>query len=316
VADLSEDNSVEWEAAQWVARRMGNDAFDEEAFDAWLAAHPQRKPLFDTMWQRVMGPGMDNALSAYGRRGRPRRAAMAGGAAALAALVGGYAGWPSLELMRAQPQHYAAAEGSLRDVTLADGTRLTLAGGADIRVRYTSHDRIVELRRGTLFADVTHDERRPFRIDAGNARITDLGTRFEVSTKPANVRVTVESGEVRLGSSAWFGARMDLSADQAAMLDQTDLHRIDNAGAGGVARWRREWVEYRDAPLTRVIADLESVSPLPIRIGDRTLAALRVSGRIRLTDPVRQLDNLSVIHTFAVTRRDGTLLLTQGPPRP
>jgi transmembrane sensor len=86
--------------------------------------------------------------------------------------------------------------------------------------------------------------------------------------------------------------------------------------AGGVARWRREWVEYRDAPLTQVIADLESVSPLPIRIGDRTLAALRVSGRIRLTDPVRQLDNLSVIHTFAITRRDGTLLLTQGPPRP
>jgi transmembrane sensor len=316
VADLSEDNSIEWEAAQWVSRRMGDEPFDEVAFAAWLAGDRHREAVFDVMWQRVMGPGMDDALSAYGRRGRFRRAALAGGVAGVMALAGGYAAWPSVELLLAQPQHFAAAEGSLREVMLEDGTRLTLAGGADIRVRYTPHDRTVELDRGTLFAEVTHDAGRPFRIDAGDARITDLGTRFEVSAKPANIRVTVESGAVRLGSRAWFGQRIDLSADQAAVLDEAGPRRLDDVGTGGVARWRREWVEYRDAPLAQVIADLASVSPLPIRIADRKLATLRVSGRIRLTDPARQLGNLSVIHAFVVTRRDDAILLSPGMPRP
>lgn len=316
MADLSEDNSIEWEAAQWVARRMGEEPFDETAFEAWLAGDSRRAPLFDTMWQRFMGPDMDDALTAYGRRGRSRRVLVAGGVAGLLALVGGYAAWPSAELLLAQPQHYAATEGSLRDVTLEDGTRLTLAGGADIRVRYTQHDRTVELSHGTLFADVTHDESRPFRIDAGGARITDLGTRFEVSTKPADVRVTVETGAVRLGSRSWFGTAIDLSADQAAVFGQAGPRRIADARAGGVARWRREWIEYRDAPLAQVLADLESVSPLPIRIADPDLATLRVSGRIRLTDPVRQVGNLSVIHAFAVTRRDDAILISHGTPRP
>jgi transmembrane sensor len=316
VADLSEDNSTEWEAAQWIARQMGDEPFDRAAFNAWLAGDPQRGPLFEKMWQRVMGPGMDDAPTAYGQRGRSRRALLAGGMAGLLVLVGGYTAWPSIELLLTRPQHYAAAEGSLRDITLEDGTRLTLAGGTDIRVRYTPHDRIVELDHGTLFADVKHDQGRPFRIDAGDARITDLGTRFEVSTKPGNVRVTVESGAVRLGTAAWFGAGLDLGADQAAVLGEAGLRRIDDAATAGVARWRREWVEYRDAPLAQVIADLESVSPLPIRIADRKLATLRVSGRIRLTDPMRQIDNLSVIHAFAVSRTNGTILLSQGMPRP
>jgi transmembrane sensor len=316
VADQSEDNAIEWEAAQWVARRMGDEPFDEAGFDAWLAGDPRREPLFETMWQRFMGPGMADALTAYRQRGRSRRVLLAGGVAGVLALAGGYAAWPSVELMTAAPQQYAAAEGSLREVALEDGTRLTLAGGTDVRVRYTSHERVVELSRGALFADVAHEESRPFRIDAGDARITDLGTRFEVSTKPGDVRVTVESGAVRMGTKAWFSEQMDLSADQAAVLGEAGLRRIGDAPSGGVARWRREWVEYRNAPLSQVIADLENVSPLPIRIGDRKLAALRVSGRIRLTDPMRQLGNLSVIHGFAVSRGQDAITLSPETPHP
>ncbi|WP_146163375.1 FecR family protein [Sphingomonas fennica] len=314
MADLSEDSTIEWEAAQWVACRMGGEAFDEAGFDAWLAGDARRKPLFDTMWRRVMGADMDVALRAYRQRRRARHVALASAAGLLLACTGGYAAWPSVELFLAQPRHYASAEGGIREVVLEDGTRLTLAGGADIRVRYTGHDRVVELTQGTVFADVAHDARRPFRIDAGKARITDLGTRFEVSSNPVAVRVTVESGAVRLGANSWFGDRMDLSADQVAILTGSELSRIANVGAGGVARWRHEWVEYRDVPLSQVVYDLEGVSPLRIRIADEKLANRRVSGRVRLTDPVRQIDNLAVIHDFTITRHDGAIFLSSGKP--
>jgi transmembrane sensor len=306
---------VEWQAAQWVARRMSDEPFDEPGFDLWLAGDPARRPVFDAMWRRFTGPGMDEALGAVVRQRRSRRALVAGSLVGVVVLFGCYTALPTLELAVAQPQEYAAADDSIRDVRLADGTSLTLAAGADVRVRYTSRARMVELMRGTIFADVHHDATRPFHIDAGNARIADLGTRFEVSKKPSDVRVTVESGAVRFRDNSWFGTQIDLTANQAAMLGTAGLSRTSDIGEGGVARWRSEWVEYRDAPLRQVVADLESVSPLPIRIADRKLEELRVSGRIRLVDPVRQIDNLSVIHDFAVDRQDGAIVLSNKVPR-
>jgi transmembrane sensor len=316
VAALSEDNSIEWEAAQWVAVQMGGESFDREGFDAWLAGDPRRKPLFDTMWQRIMSPGMDGALGAFVQQRRLGWSLLAGGAAVLVALSSGYMAWPSLELFLAQSQEYVAANGTIRKVSLEDGTQLTLAGGANVRVWYTSHNREVELTRGTIFADVVHDEDRPFRIDSGDARITDIGTRFEVSKKPASLRVTVASGAVRFGNGGWFGKQLDLTTDQAAILSEAGLNRSESVGRGAIARWRMEWVEYNDTPMRQVVADLESVSPLPIKIADKGLAELKVSGRIRLIDPEKQIENLSVIHDFAVDRRDGAIVLSRGRTGP
>lgn len=306
---MPEDKSVEWQAAQWVARRMGDQPFDRGGFDAWIAEDPNHQPVFDTMWQRIMGPGMDDALRRVADQRNARRRMLAGGAAAAAVLLfGGYQALPAIELSMAKPRHYAAAEGGLRDVVLDDGSRLTLAGGAEVRVRYTRHVRAVELVQGTLFADVAPDKALPFRVDAGDSRVTVVGTRFEVSAKPASTRVTVESGVVRFGPGGWFGTPIELTADQAAVTDSSGVHRI--ARAAGVARWRSGWVEYRDAPLREVIGDLESLSPQPIEIAGERLAGLKVSGRIRLNDPMRQLDNLAVIHDFAVTRRNGVIVLS------
>jgi transmembrane sensor len=295
---------------------MGGEPFDREGFDAWLAGDSNRRPLFDTMWQRIMGPTMDRALGTFVQQRRSGRSLLAGSVAALVALYGGYLAWPSFELFLAQPQEYAAADRTIREVSLQDGTRLTLAGGADVQVRYTSHARQVELRRGTIFANVAHDGNRPFRIDSGSARIIDIGTRFEVSKKPSSLRVTVASGAVRFGSNGWFGKQLDLSAQQAAILSETGLKRADDVNRDGIARWRAEWVEYHDTPLRQVVADLESVSPLPIRIAGKGLADLKVTGRIRLIDPARQIDNLAIIHDFAVDRRDGAIVLSKGGTEP
>lgn len=310
MAEVSEDSSNEWQAAQWVGRQMGNQPFDKDGFDAWLAGDPHRKALFDAMWQRVMGPQMDQTLGAVVRQQRSKQALVVGSVVAALVLFAGYQALPTIELFLSQPLEYAAADGTIREIRLEDGTRLTLAGGTDVRVRYARHTREVELTRGTIFADVMHDEARPFHIDAGDARIADLGTRFEVSRKPSFVRVTVEAGAVRFGTDGWFGRQVDLTARQAAVLSATDLGRIDDVTQDGVARWRTEWVEYHDAPMRQVVADLESVSPLPISIAGKNLANLRVSGRIRLTDPMRQVDNLSFIHNFSISQRGGTIILS------
>lgn len=290
---------------------MDEGAFDEAAFDAWLADDPARQPVFDTMWQRIMGSDMDAALSAYKRQGTSRRTVLAGVAATLLVGAGGYKTMPLIELQLAEPQEYAVADGKIREVRLADGTQLTLAGGAEVKVRYTRYGRLIELSRGTIFANVAHDERRPLRVDAGNARIEVVGTSFEVSSKPMNIRVKVASGVVRFGRNGWFDKPIDLNVKQAAILDRTGLKRIADVNPNDIARWRSEWVEYKGAPLRQVIADLRSLSPIPIEIADAGLGDRPVSGRIKLTDPMSQVENLSIIHSFQVRRTEDALIISR-----
>ena len=53
------------------------------------------------------------------------------------------------------------------------------------------------LDRGELALKVTHDTTRPLTLTAGDARITDLGTEFNVRRDDGAVAVTVREGEVR-----------------------------------------------------------------------------------------------------------------------
>lgn len=309
---MSGDSTIEWEAAQWVALQMGGQPFDREAFDAWLLGDPRRATVFDTMWRRIMGPTMDEALGGAAARLRTRRTArLTTAACAAIALLGGYKALPSLTLFLAEPQEYSAADGGLLDVDLEDGTRLTLAGGAQVRVRYTRYAREVHLKRGTIFASVAREADRPFRVAAGTSRVVVLGTRFEVSTRPTSTRVSVASGVVRFGPEGWFRSPVDLRARQAAIVDDAGLHRLGDLRPDSVATWRKGWAEYHQAPLGQVIRDLEGLAPAPIVFADERLADLKVSGRIRLTDPLRQLDNLSIIHGFTVRRRDGAIVVSR-----
>lgn len=289
---------------------MGNDRFDEEAFNIWLSSDPRCRSVFDAMWRRTMGSEMNAALGSYERRGVSRRTWLASGMAVLLVVACGYKAMPLVELRFAQSQDYAAADGTIREVILADGTQLALGGGAEVKVRYTRHDRVVELAHGTIFANVAH-ERRPFRVEAGNAHIVDLGTSFEVSSKPASIRVIVASGSVEFGDDSWLSKPINMVASQAAILDGRGLNRIADVDPDNVARWRSEWVEYKGAPLQQVIADLQSLSPVPIEINDKSLMNQPVSGRMRLTDPVSQLENLSITHAFRVRRAGDALVISK-----
>lgn len=286
---------------------------DDAGFDAWLAGDPRRREVFDTMWRRVMGPEAATALIAWERRGASRRGLVTSGIAMLLVGAGVYQAMPWQPQPFAPPVHYVAPGERVRNVDLADGSRLLLAPGTEVRVRYTGDDRRVELMRGTLFADVAHDAGRPFRIDAGKARIVNIGTSFEVSLRPEHIRVTVASGAVRFGGSGWFDRPVTLGAEQGAVLDQAGVHRLADVPSDHVARWRDIWVEYQGAPLRQVVADLQGLSALPIKIVDEQLALQPVSGRIRLTDPAGQLRNLAIVHAFHIHHADGALQLSKHP---
>lgn len=288
---------------------MDDGPFEEDAFDTWIDQDPRHRTAFDGMWRRIMGPGMGAALHDYERRMKARRTAVASVAAILIMAAGGYKAMPLIEMQMADAHQFAAADGAVREVVLEDGTRLTLGGGTKVTVRYTGHDRVIELGQGALFANVHHDEDRPFRIETDDAEIVDKGTSFEVVSKAAHVRVTVATGIVDFAQRGWFRKPMRLAANQAAVLDRNGVNRSADVGPGDVAPWRGEWVEYKAKPLKEVVDDLQSLSPAPIEFAREELGAQPVSGRIRLTDPMGQLENLSVIQGFNIRKTDDRIII-------
>ena len=111
-------------------------------------------------------------------------------------------------------QQFATNIGQQRVITLADGTKITMAPSSKLSVSMSSNQRDVILHAGEAWFDVVHNDSKPFRVYAGASVIQDVGTHFGVNRLPSGTVVTVTEGEVKVmadhmsalhdGVGAWF----------------------------------------------------------------------------------------------------------------
>jgi transmembrane sensor len=129
---------------------------------------------------------------------------------------------------------YVTGAGERSDLLLADGTRVRLAPGSQVRVAadFGAARRDVYLD-GEGYFEVTHDESRPFTVYAGNTSVRDIGTAFSVRSYAADsaVQVVVREGEVAVAG--------------VGRLRAGDMGRVSSTGEATVRRADRR----RDAAL-------------------------------------------------------------------
>jgi len=182
------------------------------------------------------------ARSAPVRRARPGWAVAA---AAAALLLGGGALW------RVVPVTHAAPSGGSVEVTLPDGSSVSLSAGSRLRHRrgfawvpgIETARRAVRLE-GEAFFDVSSGA-RPFEVSAGAARVTVLGTRFNVRARSAPAddvgvpaRVDVEEGRVRVEVVRGSGS-VELDAGEGVTVEPSSPELRAEPVAGPVCQaWR------------------------------------------------------------------------------
>ncbi|MFT4241570.1 MAG: sigma-70 family RNA polymerase sigma factor, partial [Acidovorax sp.] len=145
----------------------------------------------------------------------------------LAALLGvaglgctGLLGWRQWQQWQAGAVQWQAAlrsgQGRLALHTLPDGSTIQLDAQSRVGVRLLGRSRVADLLEGAAFFTVVRDEARPFIVQAGDVRVTVLGTRFGVERVPGRggVLVQVESGRVRVEPGPGQPAR-ELGAGEA-----------------------------------------------------------------------------------------------------
>lgn len=172
------------------------------------------------------------------------------------------------------------AAGQRESFTLADGSTVELGPATRLEVceGFGESDRNLRLEGQARF-DVTPDKDRPFRVDAGRARVTVLGTTFGVRSYPGDDRTTVAVAEGTVKVQADDDDGQALAAGEAAELPAGD------GSAGWVTRpvdeardfaWLQDRLVFRGTPLSAVAADLERFYGITVLIEDGHAAGLRL----------------------------------------
>src|SRR6185312_14687788 len=112
--------------------------------------------------------------------------------------LGGIGAWYAVE--QRNTQTYATHVGELQHVTLEDGSIISLNTDSEVRVRYSSRYRHVDLTRGEALFKVAKNKEKPFDVEAGSTTVRAVGTSFSVRLHEAgtNERVDVVVSEGRI----------------------------------------------------------------------------------------------------------------------
>lgn len=317
VADL---RAIDEAAALWVQRMASpvQDSATAAAFDRWILDDPRHLDSYARMAQLWQSDGLRQALLATDDALDPaaaaprlthaphrpwRRAVFLIPAVAASALLLVVAP----PLLR-DPLRYAAPAGAMREVSLPDRSRVQLAPGTQIAVRITPWSRDVTLERGQAFFDVEHERIRGFAVDAGTARVSVLGTAFDIDRLDGEAVVRVYRGTVSVAAGA--GREWRLAAGSGIALRGGNAITIDGI-SGSRPDWADGWFDASNTPIRQLIAHLNRGAPVPVRLADPMLGELQVTGRFRLSDPDDALAAVAAIHDLTLRRDARGLVLSR-----
>ncbi len=316
---------IDDQAAAWAARRLSG-AFnknDEAQFLAWLDADARHSialaeymAIADASALAGAAGGLQTpANDETVRRRTPARKAWLIGAPAVAASL--FAAFFFIAPMQDGPtqiERFATVRGETRDISLPDGTTVTL--NTDTVLTFSADDdgRYATLERGEVFFDVAREESRPFTVDAGDAHATVLGTSFTIRKKQAESVICVISGVVAVRSTADIpdadGVRLG-AGQQIVVASTGDVSGINNFDTDIAATWRHGYLYFDKTPLTRVVADLNRYFDPQIELGDAALGDAPVSGRVELADQDIAVRAISVALSLKVDQRDPDKIILQ-----
>jgi transmembrane sensor len=307
IVKLRTRTEIEEEAAQWTWR-LDDEAFtaaDQQAFEAWLRQDARHRRVFEEMskvWSALDGLAEAKrgekiaalASASALAHGAPPRWWMSAAAAVLVLTAAGF--WWLRQ--GNEIQTLATAVGQQRNVTLVDGSIVTLNTNTIVETDLSRSLRQIYLRKGEAHFQVAHDRSRPFLVHAGDAVVRAVGTQFEVRLRAdQHVDIMVNEGRVEVQASTPAGAPQTsgvanqsatraLAAGEELSTASTSyaVQHVSPAQLSSEMAWREGAIIFDGQPLAQAIAEIERYTDARIVVTDPGVAALRVGGRFRTDD--------------------------------
>lgn len=248
-------------AAAWHVRLRRAKDSDWEEFAAWLAHDPANVVAYDAVEQtdadlELLLPQLSFEETSYSEIEAPdgptrHRRSWAYGMTALAASIAAAVAF----IPQLRDNHYdvTTRPGEKRSVALNGDTRVTLNGMTHMTFD-RKNPRFAALRSGQALFHVRHDAARPFSVEVGKSRITDVGTVFDVVGTEQGVRVAVAEGEVRYEAE---GTQLSLHAGQTLTgATNSGATRVGVASPATIGGWAVGRFTFTGETLQVVASDL------------------------------------------------------------
>ncbi|MET0535697.1 MAG: FecR domain-containing protein [Steroidobacter sp.] len=329
-------------AADWHSRLKDEDdsAHAYAQFEAWLAADVRHQQAFDAVersWASLAGARVDprvlklrrEALSATHRLRFFRVAAAAAVVGVIVAV--GFLAIPMLRDASTAPTAimgnvteggaFRTAVGERSSITLSDGSSVVLNTNSRVEIKFTPELRNVRLLAGQAWFQVAKNAERPFVVEAGDQRVTALGTAFDVRLDPeragGSVQVTLAEGKVTVEPiRSSFENLLRTPAVPEVLAPGEALIVADDAPATRrkadlvkVSSWRQGQVVFDNDTLATAIAEINRYSPTRIELSDPTLGELRVSGVFKAGHSESFVETVTGHYPIQVAARDGSRIL-------
>ena len=290
---VSEIDDIEETATLWVMRIDGGALPEEQQreLDAWLEADTRHLGAF--VRAQAVWVDLDRvAALAAGRapakaRTEPWRWQRA---AAIAAVTLGLLAALAVVNNRYLAGRESTQVGEVRRLTLEDGSALALNTASVLQVKFDEDMRRVVLREGEASFQVTHDEQRPFIVQAGNVSVRAVGTAFSVRMRPSERRSHRDRRRGGSDAQRCDGARRGgkgraQPGSRGRNSRATDHGRGVERARGAatlVLAGRAAGVPGRSA--RHAVAEVNRYSPLPVVIDDPVLGSKSFVGVFRVGD--------------------------------
>lgn len=191
---------------------------------------------------------------------------------------------------------FSSGTNELQVHELEDGSRIFLAPETAVDIRFSDKIRSVNLLKGKVFFEVQSNPARPFQVNTDSARVTVLGTAFDVDNLAHETIISVAHGRVQVDDKTprAQAAQQLTAGDQLAISTDKKAERR-HIMLDDVARWRERELVARDMPIEELVDAFRPYYQGVILVQGE-FAQTRVTGLYRLDDPVSTLTELSLAH--------------------
>jgi len=303
------------EAADWVLRNRegAHDPDDSPAFRTWLDEDPDNRRAYDAAC-RLMGDARVAIESDPGLR--TFEAAPASPAKSVAGTLVVLAALGSLFLYLDGPMRLRAdvmsGVADMPVIALDDGSTVQLKASSAIALDYSEGARVVRLLRGQAYFEVESDPNRPFSVEVGEARITALGTAFDVRLGHTETEITVTHNAVlvEIDGAEYTALRLS-EGEQIDYRASGQLGSVTVTDAAAALAWRRGQLVVDNAPLSYLVEEIGRHFSGKIVIAGASLANRRISGTVTVSDTGKALTFLEGAFGLKTTRIGPLVILSE-----
>jgi len=300
------------EATDWIFRNKepGQSEVEKAAFQQWLNSDPDNRRVYAAA-ERLMGEARiaiqsDPALRDFEAKPRNVTKPIVGALVAVSLAT-------SLFFLLDGPMRMQAdamsGPGEMPLITLADGSTMQLNASSAVAYDYNDRRRTVRLLRGQVFFQVARDPERPFTVEAGDTRVTAVGTAFDVRLGKVETDVTVTHNAVIVECVDCLHSSVRVEEGQQAAYGRTSGFREVRVTDSLIAlAWRRGQLVVDNAAFSDVIEEMRRHFSGRIVVASNQLSQRRVSGTLAIADTSAALAFLE--HALGVrTYRIGPLIV-------